>query len=267
MPVDLYDSTYRNFADQAIAAVRRQTYGQDFGQNGWMIGDEFDRLMPWLSVQRGQHVLEIATGSGGPAIHLARSTGCRVTGIDINPSGVAAATDAAQKSGLADLVRFITADANRSLPFEAETFDAIVCIDSINHLPDRLAVLREWHRILRPGARALFTDPVVITGPVTNDELALRSSIGSFLFVPPGINERLIEQSGLWLIRQEDVSENAALVAGRWATARQAHKTALVRTEGEERFEGLQRFFETVQTLTSQRRLSRIVYLVQKPAA
>jgi len=39
----------------------------------------------------------------------------------------------------------------------------------------------------------------------------------------------------------------------------------LIKIEGEERFEGLQQFFATVQSLTSERRLSRIVYLVEKP--
>src|SRR5207244_7959428 len=96
--------------------------------------------------------------------------------------------------------------------------------------------------VLRPGHRALFTDPVVITGPVTNDELALRSSIGVFLFVPPGINERLIEEAGLRLVRQEDFTPSAALVAGRWHNARQRQKDDLVVVEGEEQFEGLQRF-------------------------
>jgi hypothetical protein len=105
----------------------------------------------------------------------------------------------------------------------------------------------------------------VITGPVTNDELALRSSIGLFLFVPAGFNERLIEQAGFRLVRQEDVTENAAQVSGRWRQARNARKEDLLRIEGETRFEGLQRFFETVNRLTSERRLSRIVYLVEKP--
>jgi hypothetical protein len=113
---------------------------------------------------------------------------------------------------------------------------------------------------------ALFTDPVVISGPVTNDELALRSSIGFFLFVPPGVNERLIEQAGLRLVRQEDRTENAALVAGRWHDARRAHRDELLKIEGEERFEGLQRFFATVHTLTSERRLSRIAYWAENPS-
>ena len=107
---------------------------------------------------------------------------------------------------------------------------------------------------------------MVITGPVTNDELALRSSVGLFLFVPPSLNERLIDQAGFRLIRQEDVSENAALVASRWGRARHAHKDDLLRIEGEDRFEGLQRFFAAVHRLTSQRRLARIVYVAEKPA-
>ena len=110
----------------------------------------------------------------------------------------------------------------------------------------------------------MFTDPVVITGPVTNDELALRSSIGLFLFVPPGVNEGLIEKAGFHLIQQEDVTENAALISGRWQQARQRYKDALLQMEGEERFEGLQKFFAAVHHLTSERRLSRIVYLVEK---
>jgi hypothetical protein len=97
--------------------------------------------------------------------------------------------------------------------------------------------------------------------------LAIRSSIGLFLFVPPGVNERLIEEAGLQLVRQEDITSNAALVAGRWHDARRRHKDDLLQVEGEERFDGLQRFFAAVHRLTTERRLSRIAYLVEKPAA
>jgi SAM-dependent methyltransferase len=261
--VDLY-SSYRNFTDPVLDAIRKETFGTDIGQNSWVTVDEYDRLLPLLELSPDEHVLEVASGSGGPALYLARTTGCRVTGIDANESAVATASETAERSGESGRVRFQAADANSALPFDDDCFDAILCIDSMNHLPNRLAVFREWHRVLRPGRRALFTDPVVLTGPVTNDELAVRSSVGLFLFVPPGVNEQLLEEAGFALVRQEDVSDNAARVAGRWHRARQVHREELLRIEGEERFEGLQRFFQAVHDLTSQKRLSRLAYVVEK---
>jgi SAM-dependent methyltransferase len=262
--IDLFDSTYSHFTDRVLDAIRKDTFGEDIGQNSWVTVDEYDRFITWLDLRSEHHALEVASGSGGPALYLARATGCRVTGIDANESGVATAADMAARSHQSEQVRFKLADATARLPFEENSFDALLCIDSMNHFPDRLAVLREWRRVLRVGRRAVFTDPVVITGPVTNDELALRSSIGLFLFVPAGVNERLIEQAGFRLVRQEDVTENAARVSGRWHQARDARKEDLLRIEGQPRFEGLQRFFEAVNRLTSQRRLSRIVYVVEK---
>ena len=262
--IDLFDSTYSHFTKQVLETIRKETFGQDIGQNSWTTVDEYDRFISWLDLRPEHHVLEVASGSGGPARYLANSANCRVTGIDANEAGVATATQSVASSNQADRITFEVADANSRLPFDDNSFDAILCIDSMNHFPDRLKVFQEWRRVLRPGRRAVFTDPVVITGPVTNDELALRSSIGLFLFVPPGVNEQLIEASGFRLLKHEDVSANAALVSGRWHESRQRHKDALVKIEGEERFEGLQQFFAAVHRLTSERRLSRIVYLVEK---
>jgi SAM-dependent methyltransferase len=263
--IDLFDSTYTHFTQQVLEAVRRDTFGRDIGQNSWLTLEEYDRFITWLRLAPEQHVLEVASGSGGPALYLANRIGCRVTGIDANESGVATAIQSAVKSNQTERVRFKVADANMPLPFEENSFDAILCIDSMNHFPDRLDVFREWHRILRPGRSAVFSDPVVITGPVTNDELALRSSIGLFLFVPPGVNEEFIAKAGFQLVQQQDVTENAALVSGRWHQARERYKEALLQIEGEERFVGLQGFFAAVHRLTSERRLSRIVYRVEKP--
>ena len=262
--IDLFDSTYSHFTKQILETIRKETFGQDIGQNSWTTVEEYDRFISWLDLRSEHHVLEVASGSGGPARYLASSVNCRVTGIDANEAGVATATLSVANSNQADRITFEVADANSRLPFEDNSFDALLCIDSMNHFPDRLKVFQEWRRVLRPGRRAVFTDPVVITGPVTNDELALRSSIGLFLFVPPGVNEQLIEASGFRLLKHEDVSANAALVSGRWHESRQRHKDALVKIEGEERFAGLQEFFATVHRLTSERRLSRIVYLVEK---
>ena len=113
----------------------------------------------------------------------------------------------------------------------------------------------------------LYTDPVVVTGPVSNAELATRSSTGYFEFCPPGVNEQLIGQAGFELVRAEDVTENEVEVSRRWHAARQRRAAELTRLEGGETFAGLQRFLATMHRLTSERRLSRFAYLGRKPGA
>ncbi|HSL28319.1 MAG TPA: class I SAM-dependent methyltransferase [Anaerolineales bacterium] len=261
--VDLYNSTYGNFQQQVLAEIRRETYGEDIGQNSWITTEEYDTFYSWLNLPPGDHVLEIASGSGGPALYLAKKFGCRITGLDINEEGVKTANQQALETGITD-AKFHLTDVNQRLPFEDDSFDAVMCIDSMNHFRDRLQYLQEWHRVLRPGKRALFTDPVVITGPVSNEELAARSNIGFFLFVPLEITKSYLQEAGFKLILCEDATGNIELTSGRWHTARQKRRDDLIKIEGEERFEGLQRFFSTVHTLTRERRLSRFVFLAEK---
>jgi SAM-dependent methyltransferase len=132
------------------------------------------------------------------------------------------------------------------------------------HLPNRRRLFDEWRRILRPGGRALYTDPVVVTGLVSKEEFATRSSIGHFEFCPLGANERLLTEAGFELVMTEDVTDNAVEVSKRWHDARQQREAELVRLEGAETFAGLQRFLATVHRLTRERRLSRFVYLGRK---
>jgi hypothetical protein len=43
-------------------------------------------------------------------------------------------------------------------------------------------------RVLRRGGLLLFTDPIIVSGILANDEIAIRSAIGCFLFTPEGMN-------------------------------------------------------------------------------
>jgi SAM-dependent methyltransferase len=264
MKVDFFDGAYANFDEQVLGSIREASFGEDIGQNSWVTADEYDGYIGILRLNAHSHVLEVASGSGGPALHLARRTGCWVTGVDANASGVRTANALAIRAGIAERLRFMVADATRPLPFEDNTFDALLCIDSMNHFPNRGDALKEWCRILKPGGRAIFTDPVVLTGPVTNEELAARSSIGLFVFVPKGLNEELIVKAGFKLVNQLDATENAALVSRRWREARQRFREDLLRMEGAENFEGVQKFLGAVHQLTAERRLSRIAYVAEK---
>src|SRR5215510_13060046 len=109
--VDLFYNAYANFNEQVLAAVREETFGRDIGQNSWLTAEEFERFFGWLGVGDGSHVLDVASGSGGPALHVADRYGCRVTGVDLNAYGVATARRAAIVAGLTHLVNFKVADA------------------------------------------------------------------------------------------------------------------------------------------------------------
>jgi SAM-dependent methyltransferase len=262
--VDLFYNQYANFTEQVMAAVRQAAFGVDIGQNSWLTVDEYERFAEWLQLTPHSHLLEVASGSGGPAIHLARKFGCQVTGVDINAAGISAAGRAVLRANLRSRANFRMSDANAPLPFEDRAFDALSCIDSMNHFPGRFETLKEWWRVLRKGGRAVFTDPVVVTGPVTGEELAQRSSIGEFVFAPASCNEELIVKSGFKLVSRLDATENAALVSRRWREARERFRDDLLRIEGRARFEGVQAFLGVVHQLSAERRLSRIAYLVEK---
>jgi SAM-dependent methyltransferase len=262
--VELYDNVYGDFASEAEAAVRRATYGEDMGQSSWLTAKEWLGFADRLAIGAGSAVLEVGSGSGGPAVHLALARGCRVTGVDINEHGVRNSTELARTRGVADRTEFRAVDASRPLPFPAESFDAVLSNDAMCHIRDRGAVLRDWHRVLRPGGRVLFTDAMVLTGIVSHEELATRSSIGFYLFVPPGENERLLGAAGFRVLEVEDVTAGAEQVARRWHDARVQQQEALVAREGKANFDGLQRFLMCVHTLSAERRLSRFAYVGEK---
>ncbi len=262
--VDLYDNVYADFGSQAEADVRRRAFGDDIGQSSWLTASEWLRYASQAGVTPDSHVLEVGSGSGGPAVYLADQRGCRVTGVDVNEHGVRNGERLATARGIAGRVTFRMVDASRPLPFSPGTFDAILSNDAMCHIPNRLAVLSDWHRVLRPGGRMLFTDAMVLTGPVSQEELAVRSSIGWYLFVPPGENERLIGRAGLRLLTTEDLTAAPELVAQRWRQAREEHRADLIAREGDANFEGLQRFLACVHRLSAERRLSRFSYLAEK---
>ncbi len=265
--VNLYDNVYGDFGSSAEAAVRRETYGEDLGQSSWLTAREWLEFADLLGVGAGSEVLEVGSGSGGPAAYLAAARDCRVTGVDINEHGVRNAIALAQARGVTERVRFETVDASGPLPFAEGSFDAVVSNDAMCHIRNRSAVLRDWHRVLRPGGRALFTDAMVLTGLVSHEEIAIRSSIGFYLFLPPGANEAILVEAGFTLRGVVDVTASAAEVAARWRAARDRHRKALLAREGEANFMGLQRFLRCVHTLSAERRLSRYAYLAEKPPA
>jgi cyclopropane fatty-acyl-phospholipid synthase-like methyltransferase len=259
-----YDANYGNFQTELYAQIRQEAFGEDIGQNSWLTSDEQDRFLQWLELAPGKILLDVACGAGGPALRIAATTGCSVVGIDVHKEAVTTATSLAAQRGVAERAEFRSTDATGPLPFSDASFDAITCIDAINHFSDRPRVIAEWARLLKPGGRLLFTDPITLTGPLTNAEVAVRSSAGSYLFVPHGYDERVIAQCGLQLLVCEDVTANMAKVAEARRAARASRSCVLREIEGDQAYDGQQEVLAIAAGVAREGRLSRFVYVSKK---
>ncbi|MEA2642420.1 MAG: hypothetical protein QOF51_3814 [Chloroflexota bacterium] len=106
-------------------------------------------LLDAAGVTNGTRALDLATGPGWIAMAAARR-GAQVTGVDLAPGMVARASQHAPE------IEFRQGDA-QDLPFEAESFDAVVMGFGLLHLGHPERALAEAFRVLRPGGRAAFT--------------------------------------------------------------------------------------------------------------
>ena len=262
--VDLYNGAYGNYGAEVYRQIRVETYGEDLGQTSWVTTQESNEIPRMLQITAASDVLEIGSGSGRYALQVAAQTGCRVLGVDINEPGIRNANALAAGQNLAERVRFEKCDASQPLRFGEGTFDAIFSNDVLCHIPGREQLLLELHRVLKPGGRLLFSDALVIGGVVSHQEIAARSSIGYFLFSPPGENERMLRDAGFTVADVSDTTKNASLISQRWREAREKRADALIGIEGKDNFAGLQRFLSAVNLLTSERRLQRLLYRAER---
>jgi SAM-dependent methyltransferase len=125
------------------------------------ITDRFARVVEERS--RGADVLEYGCAKGDRSLRLA-PLAKTITGIDISDVAVAQGNAAAAAAGLANC-KFLAMNAEE-MTFPDESFDLVFGCGIVHHL-DIERSLREVRRVLRPGGRALFTEPLGIN-PLIN---------------------------------------------------------------------------------------------------
>jgi demethylmenaquinone methyltransferase/2-methoxy-6-polyprenyl-1,4-benzoquinol methylase len=131
-----------------------------FGQNGrWR-----RELVTRIAASHPTRVLDVATGTAGVAIALARRTGAQVTGIDITESMLERGRRRVDSDGLADRINLEVGRAEE-LPFAVASFEAVSFTYLLRYVEDPAATLVELARVLRPGGVMASLDFYVPPNP------------------------------------------------------------------------------------------------------
>jgi demethylmenaquinone methyltransferase / 2-methoxy-6-polyprenyl-1,4-benzoquinol methylase len=131
-----------------------------FGQNARWRGE----LVEQIASRSPKRILDVATGTAGVAIPLAKRTGAGVTGIDISEAMLARGRHRVRSAGLAGSIE-LQAGRAEELPFPGESFDAVGFTYLLRYVHDPAATLVELARVLRPGGIMASLDFFVPPNP------------------------------------------------------------------------------------------------------
>ena len=149
----------------------------------------YEAIVDWMSVEDGSDVLDAGCGAGGVTSLIASGVGeiGRVTAFDVDDDVLAVAQDALSGTKYKSRVVFRKADVS-CLPFPDNYFDLAWCSRMIHHIEDQVGVVKEIHRVLKPGGKLFLRE-----GGLRPRFLPTDIGLGS-----PGLEDRLNAQSNEW---------------------------------------------------------------------
>ncbi len=131
-------------------------FPEEFGHISFVTVPQLQRMAAELRLSPGDMLADLGCGLGGPALWMARETGANLVGIDLSPVAVEEAGKRAVELGLAERAQF-SEGSFADTGLDARSVDGAMSEDAIQYAPDKRAAAVEAARILRQGARLVFT--------------------------------------------------------------------------------------------------------------
>ncbi len=148
-----------------------------------------DQLLSQLAIEHSTRVLDIGCGIGGTSRHIAAGWGAQVTGVDLTPAYVAAASDLSARAGLADRTQFVQGSA-LDLPVADNTFDLATMFHVGMNVEAKSALFREAARVLVPGGTFALYDVMRLgSGEIPYPQPWAEAPTWSFVATPAQYRE------------------------------------------------------------------------------
>jgi sarcosine/dimethylglycine N-methyltransferase len=221
----LHDLARDGIALEGLSEDVLQRYDQDhFGGL-----EAVDILAEKAGIDAASYVLDVCSGMGGPARHLAYKLGCRVVGLDLTRSRHESAIRLTELVGLRHLADFRHGSA-LAMPFAPATFDVVIGQEAFAHVPDKPRLIAECVRVVRRGGRIAFTD--IMQGERLAPAAAARvqRDMAFASFETLGGYARLLADNGCTVLEREDLTAQwAEILVGRLAMYRDLRATTVAR--------------------------------------
>lgn len=120
--------------------------------------EKIRRLGELLRLGPETRVLDVACGMGGPAMLLAATFGCRITGVERSPDFVAWGRERVEAAGLSDRIEIVEGDA-AAFPLEPQAWDAALCLGATFVFGDLEGTLGALAPTVRPGGSVAVGEP------------------------------------------------------------------------------------------------------------
>jgi cyclopropane fatty-acyl-phospholipid synthase-like methyltransferase len=201
-----------------------------------------------LSIGKASRVLDIGSGVGGPARFLAHTTGCHVTALELQPELHTLGVDLTRRSGLADRVTHVCADA-LTYPLPEGAFDAAVSWLAILHVADRPGLFARVARALRPGG-GCFVEDLCMRAPFDAADLrALREIVFGITVTSIADYAADMRAGGLAEVEATDLTSDWAPFADARLTAWRANRAEYSRVHGEGAYAAQDKFYAVILRL------------------